>query len=145
MSRTSGGTSNPPEPNTGGEQGTVSQPHKKRGNPGKFTSQRLAFLIENEPRYRDTLLRSEPHSLFWDDLMAEYWLKFPWNVPLTQDPPDLLPDAPTELTAAEQAEKTKVVTELTKVSIFSSFLRRICLHNIEHQDVVQESQEQDSQ
>ncbi|KAJ7743540.1 hypothetical protein B0H14DRAFT_2637453 [Mycena olivaceomarginata] len=56
-----------------------SEPKKKRGNPGNFTGERLAFLVAAEAGYMAASTKGRGHiQPFVDAFMASFWKKFAW-------------------------------------------------------------------
>ncbi|KAJ7734859.1 hypothetical protein B0H16DRAFT_1731617 [Mycena metata] len=96
---------------------------KKRGSPSDFQGAQMEFLRSNLDAYAEhskkkTLIRD-----FWPSLFHDYWRLFPWRLPLTEDPPAGCPPEPNaseaafkaldlNLTEAQQAEKSKIQTEI---------------------------------
>ncbi|KAJ7732734.1 hypothetical protein DFH07DRAFT_780844 [Mycena maculata] len=124
------GKSKKPEPDA---------PAKKRGSPSDFQCQRLVFLTERIDDYITASKKgrgknSSDLSNFWRDLFFDYWRRFPWRLPLSEEPP-AEPEAPPanaeeafraldlDLTSDEQDEKAKVQRE-TKDKIKRWFNRQ---------------------
>jgi hypothetical protein len=78
------------------------EPPKKRGNPSQFSASRLEFLQDRIPEY---LRHSKKKTTdeFWADLMHDYWRKFPWRVPLLEEPPPPDPEAAVATSAEAEA------------------------------------------
>lgn len=82
-------------------------PRKKRGQPTDFKGQRLDFLTEKIPDYLAAAQIKGKESnksglpVFWAKLFAEYWDKFPWDLPFDKDPDPNAPPIPPPETAEE--------------------------------------------
>ncbi|KAJ7801208.1 hypothetical protein B0H14DRAFT_3489898 [Mycena olivaceomarginata] len=107
---------------------------KKRGQPSVFKGARFDFLTSKIPLYIDASkkksgkeAKTEGLAPFWADLFKEYWERFPWDLPLDQDPvpdpaplPDLDPQTAEEavealgapLSPEESERKSKVQNEI---------------------------------
>jgi hypothetical protein len=90
---------------------------KKPGKPSDFQGERAIFLEEFYPIYADASKRGKTRTI-WKDFFVTYWQKFPWRLPLTQDP---APDDPTDYALRPQNEveldqKAKLVPEMETVS-----------------------------
>ena len=60
----------------------------KRGNKGHFHGLRAAFVAQHLPEF--ILLKGAGrglHKEFWTTFYQKYWKKFPWDLPLSEDPP----------------------------------------------------------
>ncbi|KAJ7740503.1 hypothetical protein B0H14DRAFT_3515533 [Mycena olivaceomarginata] len=95
-------------------------PRKKHGSPSDFAGQRLQFLTAKIPEYiaaskkkKGSLAKTEGLKPFWATLFNAYWKRFPWDLPLDQDPapevPSLNEDADT--TAAPNQDTEEQDTE----------------------------------
>ncbi|KAK7052715.1 hypothetical protein R3P38DRAFT_3173036 [Favolaschia claudopus] len=58
---------------------------KKPGKPSDFQGKRLDLLLDFYPTYADASQRGKTRGI-WTDFFKKYWAKFPWRLPLTQDP-----------------------------------------------------------
>ncbi|KAJ7755033.1 hypothetical protein DFH07DRAFT_959600 [Mycena maculata] len=61
---------------------------KKRGNTCDFHGQRAEYLTAFYPTYSDTSKRGKTREI-WTKFFLGYWAKFPWRLPLNQDPDPL--------------------------------------------------------
>lgn len=84
----------------------------KRGNPGTFKGSRLLFLVEEFSEYRKAA-KKRKYSAFWRRVLALYWDKFPWWLPLDAEPEGDL--VPLEMTDELLGQKDEVIKKLTKV------------------------------
>ena len=90
---------------------------KKRGNPGDIHGEREKFLLDLVDEYcRHSDERSTRD--WWKTVWDTYWLKFPWDLPLSVEPPANLegygkPDS--ELSVEEKAAKVKIMDETEAV------------------------------
>ncbi|KAK7055631.1 hypothetical protein R3P38DRAFT_3170305 [Favolaschia claudopus] len=99
---------------------------QKRGNPGDFRGARREWL---QSRVADYCKASDDRTTrdFWKRLLAEYWAKFPWDLPMNEDPPaDLegLGRADSDLSAEELAEKNAIKDKMDpKIKRWFSYAR----------------------
>lgn len=87
----------------------------KRGNQGVFKGLRLEFLLESFPDYRKAA-KKRKYKPFWARVLALYWEKFPWWIPLNVEPNEENMVPPELITEELLAQKEKVVKASTKVS-----------------------------
>src|SRR4051812_42845064 len=90
---------------------------KKTGKPSNFQGQREELLHEWVPTYSNASKLGKTRGI-WNPLFRAYWDKFPWRLPLQQDPD---PNDPTDYalkpqTAEEEAQYAKLVPEVEMVS-----------------------------
>jgi hypothetical protein len=90
---------------------------KKPGKPSDFQGERAKFLEEFYPTYADASKRGKTRNI-WKNFFISYWQKFPWRLPLTQDPD---PNNATDYALRPQNEeeldgKAKLVPEMETVS-----------------------------
>jgi hypothetical protein len=90
---------------------------KKPGKASNFQGERAKFLEEFDPVYADASKHGKTRQI-WNDFFVTYWQKFPWRLPLSQDP---APDDPTDYALRPQNEeeldqKAKLVPEMETVS-----------------------------
>jgi hypothetical protein len=111
-------------------------PPKKRGQPSDFKGSRLQFLTENVPKYIEaskklngtgkTGKKKNGTCEFYDKFFFEYWRKFPWRIPIEQEPPPEPEEPPKDaedafkaldldLTEEEAAKKSRVQRETKEV------------------------------
>lgn len=87
-----------------------------RGNKGNFRGSRLTFLEARIQKYI-LAVNSGLHKHFWNDLFADYWATFPWNLPLNVEPTEgMTPEEPK--TEEEQKQKADILQRTTKVRLF---------------------------
>jgi hypothetical protein len=79
---------------------------KKRGSPSDFAGQHLAFLTSKIPKYvaaskkkGTKLVKTEGLRVFWPKVFQAYWDKFPWDLPLMEEPDAATLPAPDANTA----------------------------------------------
>ncbi|KAJ7355974.1 hypothetical protein DFH08DRAFT_803898 [Mycena albidolilacea] len=79
---------------------------KKRGSSSDFAGQRLVFLTSKIPEYVGAskkkgtkLAKTEGLRVFWPKVFQAYWDKFPWDLPLTEEPDAATLPAPDANTA----------------------------------------------
>lgn len=104
---------------------------KKRGNKGDFHGARLAYL-ESQLDAFDVARQKRGYSDVWDNLFVGYWLRFPWFLPLTEDPPPAgAPDDDiSNLSADELVQRAQIISATEKVGlIFTPFISCIPAHN----------------
>ncbi|GJF00550.1 hypothetical protein PsYK624_168430 [Phanerochaete sordida] len=95
----------------------------KPGNQGKFKGARLEFLFTLLPDYL-ALVPTHRFKSFWDRIHPEYWLKFPFWVPLEQDPtPDDLARLEDDVSDEIQARKSEIIKS-TNASVKGWFRRQ---------------------
>jgi hypothetical protein len=59
---------------------------KKPGKPSPFQGKRGELLLNTfYPRYADASKHGKTHHI-WSQIFVEYWVAFPWCLPLTKDP-----------------------------------------------------------
>ncbi|KAJ7200382.1 hypothetical protein GGX14DRAFT_572132 [Mycena pura] len=85
-------------------------PRKKPGKPSDFQGQRVEFLLAFYPMYADASKRGKTRTI-WKDFFVSYWSRFPWRLPLTQDPDPTDYALPPE-NEEEEAAKAKIMPEL---------------------------------
>ncbi|KAJ6630398.1 hypothetical protein B0H10DRAFT_1939157 [Mycena sp. CBHHK59/15] len=78
------------------------EPRKKRGTPSDFQGSRLEFLQSRVPEYLKYSKKKQTRE-FWADFMHDYWCKFPWRVPLEEEPPPGADLPPSDAEAAFKA------------------------------------------
>ncbi|KAJ7101170.1 hypothetical protein C8R44DRAFT_888138 [Mycena epipterygia] len=66
---------------------TTTVPRKKRGTPGAFQGKRLEFMTSQLDTYMEKSQVKKTRE-FWPLFFHTYWRKFPWRLPLNEDPPD---------------------------------------------------------
>jgi hypothetical protein len=90
---------------------------KKTGKPSDFLGKRAELLQEWVPTYSNASKLGKTRQV-WKPLFRAYWDKFPWRLPLKQDPDanDPTDYALTPQTAEEEAEYAKLVPEIETVS-----------------------------
>ncbi|KAJ7201971.1 hypothetical protein B0H12DRAFT_1244105 [Mycena haematopus] len=98
-------------------------PKKKTGKPSDFQGKRAEFLQDFYPTYADASKRNKTRGI-WRDFFITYWARFPWRLPLTQDPD---PDDPTDYALPpqnedEEALKAKIMPQIE--SKIKSYLGR---------------------
>jgi hypothetical protein len=84
-------------------------PPKKRGQASDSAGACLAFLQSQLPGYvaasklkGTSEAKTDGFGVFWGKLFHAYWEKFPWDLPLDQEPdPNVLPPPPPQ--TAEEA------------------------------------------
>ncbi|KAJ7238468.1 hypothetical protein C8J57DRAFT_1528779 [Mycena rebaudengoi] len=86
---------------------------KKRGNQGDFHGKREEFLNSWLERYCDASAKKNTPEI-WPKMLHEYWQKFPWCLPIMEEPlddftPDAMPDA--ELSKEDREKKAEVLTK----------------------------------
>ncbi|KAJ7019261.1 hypothetical protein C8F04DRAFT_1276504 [Mycena alexandri] len=102
---------------------TTGDARKKRGTPSDFQGARMEFLKANLDAYAEHSKKKTLITEFWPQLFHSYWRLFPWRLPLTEEPaPGCAADpnaaeaafkaVDLNLTEAEQAEKSKVQTDI---------------------------------
>jgi hypothetical protein len=111
-------------------------PPKKRGQPSNFAGTRLEFLKSKLPEYiaasklkGTPQARTEGLTVFWPKLFQKYCEKYPWDLPLNQEPdPNALPPPPPQtaeevftslglnLSPEEEERKGKIQKEMKGVS-----------------------------
>ncbi|KAK7064878.1 hypothetical protein R3P38DRAFT_2757470 [Favolaschia claudopus] len=100
---------------------------KKRGNPGDFHGARRAFLFSRLDDYCKQSAEKTTRT-WWADLWKEYWALFPWEIPISQEPPaDLTGYGKLDsvLTAEEIAQKKKTVDDTqVKIKRWLGYARR---------------------
>lgn len=89
---------------------------KKTGKPSDFQGQREELLQEWVLTYSNASKLGKTRGI-WKSLFRAYWDKFPWRLPLRQDPD---PNDPTDYalkpqTTEEEAEYAKLVPEIETV------------------------------
>jgi hypothetical protein len=88
----------------------------KPGNKGDFHGQHDEFLRGRMDDHLEASKKGKTRN-FWPKLFKDYLEKFHWRLPLHQEPsPDDAFSSDSNLTTQELDEKTKVVTELKRVS-----------------------------
>lgn len=92
------------------------RPPKKRGNKGDFHGSRLAYLNSRLTAYNLAGTKvSFPD--FWLETMRGYWSRFPWYIPITEEPPAEIPDEDiSNMSADELVDRAKIMTALEEVS-----------------------------
>ncbi|KAF8184375.1 hypothetical protein K438DRAFT_1766448 [Mycena galopus ATCC 62051] len=106
---------------------------KKRGQASDFKGARLEFLTSKIPEYlaagkrRGKEVKTDGFPVFWPQLFAEYWRRFPWDLPLDKEPDpgtgegeEPAPNTPDDvfealglnMTEEEQEKRGKIQTEL---------------------------------
>ncbi|KAJ8453748.1 hypothetical protein ONZ51_g13424 [Trametes cubensis] len=84
----------------------------KPGNPGSFSEGRLALFEEYQPEFNKlTKLARTSQNEFWSKFLQVYWARFPYTVPLREEPSDSTWPLPNEdaFTDKEREEKGRVI------------------------------------
>ncbi|KAJ6569395.1 hypothetical protein B0H19DRAFT_1257048 [Mycena capillaripes] len=107
--------------------GDMSQ--KKSGQPSQFTRKHLKFLTKHIPAYiMASKIKSSREAktgglqAWWPMFFAQYWIRFPWRLPLNEDPsPVPMPEPETaeeafkgqdlNLSEEEQTQKTVILKD----------------------------------
>jgi hypothetical protein len=122
-----------------GKKKDTDEPTKKRGNQGDFHGKRLEYLEGKLDEFREHSADKTTRE-WWPTLWADYWARFNWRLPLSEDPldppkppnpPKLEPDAtpanppepdatpvPKVLSEEDKAAKVKVMEDTEGVSAF---------------------------
>ena len=102
------------------------KPPKKRGNKGDFHGSRKQYLTSLLPAY-DAARGKSGFADFWSDTFSGYWRRFPWTVPIDQEPPATLPeDDLSKLSEEEMKQRADILTNTEQVSfprVFSIQIR----------------------
>jgi hypothetical protein len=77
---------------------------KPKGPASSFQGERAKFLQAFYPTYADASKKGKTRGI-WATFFVEYWAKFPWRLPLKQDPD---PDDPTDY-----SRKPETLEEIT--------------------------------
>ncbi|KAH9845986.1 hypothetical protein C2E23DRAFT_745135 [Lenzites betulinus] len=89
----------------------------KPGNPGSFSPGRLALFAEHQPEFNSLKKTARTkQNQFWDKFFKIYWLKFPWVLPLKNDPEEDGGELPDEalFSPEEREAKGKTVEDVTQ-------------------------------
>lgn len=108
---------------------------KTRGPKTKFSPSRMAFLTGHLPAYFACAVRKR-YKNFWNDILPQYWRKFPWYIPVNVEPSDdnihvVEDDSPEGL-----AQKQSAIESITKVSSGSPLSGRSSSSSAEHYRLV---------
>ncbi|KAJ7721061.1 hypothetical protein DFH07DRAFT_784217 [Mycena maculata] len=126
-------------------------PPKKRGSPSDIQGQHLAFLTERIPDYMAASKKGRKKNdreltKFWRTLFFDYWRKFPWQLKLTEEPPEAAEEEKKleeggaeaaftaldlDLTPEEMEEKSKVQKETKERNPYFEYLRKMRQKNEE--------------
>lgn len=88
---------------------------KKRGNKGDFHGSRLEFLNARV----ETYVNSGKGPDFWATLMAAYWDRFPWTVPINEEPAQpILDEDISTLSPEEILQRAKIMHATEEVHPF---------------------------
>ena len=96
---------------------------KKPGHPGAWHGQRLAFLQEHQAEFLAICKQDGDQGAFWSELFPLYWAKFPWRLPMNEEPEEgaePVEEDDDDLPEEEQELKAQVVKKTTDVSHGSS-------------------------
>lgn len=93
-------------------------PSRRRGPKGYFQGSRKEFLEDQLPKY--LACKKGSRQDFWHRLYSAWWLRFPWRLEDTREPPTDHPERMIRLAAVapgDEAEKILVEEALTEVRL----------------------------
>lgn len=95
------------------------KPPKKRGSPSDFQGQRADFLEDHLESYIEHS-RAKTTPIFWRELFPDYWNRFDWRLPLTEEPPEPAVSEGQAATPEEKEKQTAVMAATERVSVIFS-------------------------
>ncbi len=94
---------------------------RKRGNQGDFKGERLQYLNDMLPQYREASSSGTVSTWFTNTFFPNYFRKFPWFIPAEDDIPEAFN------VALEESKLTPEVAK-TKSDSVNKLVKARCLH-----------------